>query len=312
MKLTVVTMAIWAFSAIGPLIATAEPGNQSSAPSASDPATEVVAMFYQAILRETQPTLNQEHRIFLPDSRLRENLVAVQGYIPEEPVILQLLRKHKDLFLPKGFRGPRQLLISSSAAFVRDLERPLAEQGRRFVVALAFGGQVSDSVETREIVFEVEKGRIDPDTISLSGFAGGPKDNLFERFAKRPPATTQPAEVPVAVTQQVKRWNAAIATELPRACSRQQAEAWFAKHGIGKGKIRVFWMDDTTCDRVSGKTPAQWAGLRDADLGGMLRGFIAFPPIKVGSRAYVGAEIYFFFDKQKRCVGHLVYPDLTP
>jgi hypothetical protein len=94
-----------------------------------------------------------------------------------------------------------------------------------------------------------------------------------------------------------------IEAEVPPGCDRQQAEAWFNKHGIMHSYFK-----DTIGDRSGQKTMPMLAGLSDKDLSGMVRGWIEGPEANVGFGESGRINIYFFFDKQERCVGHLVHP----
>lgn len=103
-------------------------------------------------------------------------------------------------------------------------------------------------------------------------------------------------------------WTAAklerlIAVEIPAGCDRATAEAWFDRHGIQYG-----WSEDTTGDGRGNQTMPEWAGLESSDLSGMLRGHINGPAANVDWIVPGRIIIYFFFDKQGRCVGHLVEP----
>jgi hypothetical protein len=65
----------------------------------------------------------------------------------------------------------------------------------------------------------------------------------------------------------VARLEALIAAEVPFDADRQAVEKWFDRHGIAHSYIV-----DTTGDRASQSTMPMLAGLRDEDLGGMVRG----------------------------------------
>lgn len=104
-----------------------------------------------------------------------------------------------------------------------------------------------------------------------------------------------------------QRFDDAIRREVPPAATRSQVEAWFDQHGIDHA-----YFEDVRGDRrgVPGKpgsvSMAEFASLREEDLSGMVRGTIHCPD----ERARIGDSgsfsIYFFFDKQQTCVGHLV------
>ena len=122
-------------------------------------------------------------------------------------------------------------------------------------------------------------------------------------------AARNPVVWPEEVAQRVKKWEKLIADEVPPACTPEQAKAWFAAHGLGKDKyLWVRYFTNTTRERLRGKTPAARAGLNDTDLGGMVQGFVMCPDVKVNRGFYARLNIYFFFNKQGHCVGHLVYP----
>jgi hypothetical protein len=114
----------------------------------------------------------------------------------------------------------------------------------------------------------------------------------------------------------VGKVEALIQAEVPPGCSRQQVEDWFSRHNISHG-----YTEDTTGDMP------MLAGLKDSDLSGMVcgeiysrhygfrvvRGQSSVPPEHEEPEANVGwlqegyISIYFFFDKDGRCVGHLVH-----
>jgi hypothetical protein len=118
--------------------------------------------------------------------------------------------------------------------------------------------------------------------------------------------------------------EALIQAEVPSGCSRQQVEDWFSRHNISHN-----YMEDTTGDRYGNDTMPMLAGLKDSDLSGMVRGEIysrhyalrgvgdqsSVPPEHDEPEANVSwlqlqegyISIYFFFDKDGRCVGHLVH-----
>lgn len=93
-----------------------------------------------------------------------------------------------------------------------------------------------------------------------------------------------------------------IVAEVPGACDRTHVEAWFDKHGI-----EHLYFADTTGDQAGKNTMPMLAGLRDEDLSGMVRGRIDGPEANVGFGESGRISVYFFFDKQGKMVGHLVY-----
>ena len=97
--------------------------------------------------------------------------------------------------------------------------------------------------------------------------------------------------------------KALIEVEVLLSCDRSQVEDWFDRH-----RIKHSYFVDTTGDRTGSRTMPMEAGLRDEDLSGMGRGWIVGPEANVGFGNSGRIQIYFFFDKQGCCVGHLVFP----
>jgi hypothetical protein len=94
-----------------------------------------------------------------------------------------------------------------------------------------------------------------------------------------------------------------IQEEVPPNCDRQQAEAWLDRHGI-----QHLYSEDTTGDRSGHDTMPSLAGLDHRTLSGMVRGDICGRNPGRGVHFSGFIHVYFFFDKQGRCVGHLVFP----
>ena len=103
-------------------------------------------------------------------------------------------------------------------------------------------------------------------------------------------------------TAAANRLDKAIRTEVPAVATRQQAEAWLDARGVDH-----IYLTDTTGDRSGSQTMPMLAGLQDEDLGGMVRGMITCPNTAAGVKESGRLSIYFFFDKQGGCVGHLVH-----
>jgi hypothetical protein len=101
----------------------------------------------------------------------------------------------------------------------------------------------------------------------------------------------------------VAKLEALIEAEVPRGCDRQHVEAWFKRH-----RIQHLYFAHTTGDRRGPYTMPMLAGLRDRDLSGMIRGTISWPEANMGFGRNGDIMVYFFFDTQGRCVGHLVHP----
>jgi hypothetical protein len=92
-----------------------------------------------------------------------------------------------------------------------------------------------------------------------------------------------------------------VQAEVPLAITRQEAEAWLDSHGFAHE-----YFADVTLDRVEGQTPARAAGLSDRDLGGLVRGMVFDANVDLVSKGYI--NVYLFFDRDGRLVGHLVRP----
>jgi hypothetical protein len=101
----------------------------------------------------------------------------------------------------------------------------------------------------------------------------------------------------------VARLEASIAAEVPSGADRWTIEKWFDGHRISHD-----FLVDTTGDRSGHSTMPMLAGLRDGDLGGMVRGLIWGSEANVGFLESGRIALYFFFDKEGRLVGHLVDP----
>ncbi len=94
-----------------------------------------------------------------------------------------------------------------------------------------------------------------------------------------------------------------INAELSPRSDRATAEAWFTRHDI-----QFDWFEDTTGDRRGDKTMPELVGLKNDELGGMLRGKINHPEANLSLLFPGTISIYFFFDKNGRQVGRLVDP----
>ncbi|MEX0776053.1 MAG: hypothetical protein WD042_10125 [Phycisphaeraceae bacterium] len=149
--------------------------------------TNLVVSFYEALLQEKAPSLQQEKELFGEQSSLRTNLIEMQGYKASSPVILQLCRKHKDLFLPKNTQDVRAAVqVSSPFSFVRNLARAKdSVPGCNVMVLFVEDARVQPH-RLRTIVFPIENDKIDADGIELKGFEGADTDMLLGRFLKMP------------------------------------------------------------------------------------------------------------------------------
>ncbi len=104
-------------------------------------------------------------------------------------------------------------------------------------------------------------------------------------------------------------WTAArletlIRAEVPAAADRQYVEAWLDRHGL----TPMYFADTAAADRYGDRTMPALEGLRDADLGGMLRASVEGREANVGFWWSGRIGVYFFFDRAGRLVGHLVHP----
>lgn len=185
-------------SAEAPPLAATQPG-PATAP-AGDPASELVAAFYKAIIQKEPPTREQELALFAEWSTVRARLVLGRRDEPDDepmrrtpeyfkrrrlleaevaaagPVVLTYLRNHKEWFLPYG-KKPTNVPISSFWRIERDVEElkdpPPPEQGRGWGYVLTL---VSDTTERgrvirdRMVIFPIRDGKIHVDAIFLNGF----------------------------------------------------------------------------------------------------------------------------------------------
>lgn len=97
------------------------------------------------------------------------------------------------------------------------------------------------------------------------------------------------------------KFERSIRAEVPRMCSRPVVEEWFDRHGMWHE-----WSVNTRVVDIGGQTPAELAGLRDADLGGVCWTALETPEVNVGLGNSGEIGIYFFFDDRGRCLGHYV------
>lgn len=107
----------------------------------------------------------------------------------------------------------------------------------------------------------------------------------------------------------VRKVESLIGSQLPKGCGRDHAEKWFRGHAI-----QFEWMDGEPGDMVgptqiqSARTMSQLAGLGNVKIQGTLRGNI--PNANVDLLFNGSIWVYFFFDADGRCVGHLVRPQV--
>jgi hypothetical protein len=101
----------------------------------------------------------------------------------------------------------------------------------------------------------------------------------------------------------VERLERSIRDEVPTTADRREVEAWFDRR-----RISCSYTADTTGDRSGNSTMPMLAGLRDEDLGGMVRGEIRDQKANLGLGNTGFIDVYFFLDRQGRVAGHLVFP----
>lgn len=168
----------------------------STAPS-GDAGTDIVAAFYKALLQETPPTLEQENALFGPESGLRNRLVDAGLGKDKDPVILDFLRNHKELFLPKKMRRLDDVVISGTFNWVRDLVdmKDTPKKGNGYVLVF-FNEDAKAAIgqyRPRTIVFSLSDGKIAVGSIWLNGF--GSESSLGEFLkVKIPKDKEQPDE----------------------------------------------------------------------------------------------------------------------
>jgi len=142
--------------------ASAEPKPSAAATSPSSEPTDLVVSFYKVLLQKEAPTLQQEKELFGLSSALRTNLLARRKGTDSDPVVLQLFRQHRDLFLPLGKDLTTEdylaaVQISSPFNFVRSLKgiKDEAPVGRACVMALFVHDVKAKPSRFRTIVFDV-------------------------------------------------------------------------------------------------------------------------------------------------------------
>lgn len=140
-----------------------------------DAATDLVASFYKILVQENPPTLKQETDLFVTSSAMRTSLAARRKVAAADPIVLQFFREHKEWFLPANMKSFDEIMISSSAHFIRSVERAKQqpENGAGFVIVLVYDkNDHRQVIRTRTIVFQMAGGKIDPAVIYLDGFGG--------------------------------------------------------------------------------------------------------------------------------------------
>jgi hypothetical protein len=99
------------------------------------------------------------------------------------------------------------------------------------------------------------------------------------------------------------RLERAIAKDLPPGSDRPTVEAW-----LDRRRLPHTWSDSVTTHWRGMRTMPELAGLRNSDLSGMLVGELQSDQAKVDLFFAGELRVFFFFDKQGRCVGHYLDP----
>lgn len=164
----------------------------TTAPSSGDAATDLVALFYKALLQEEAPTREQEIALFTAQSSMRYVLSSTKDELKKAdgdmdlrrrledraaaagPIVLTYLREHKDWLLPVPMTSPNDIMISSRFNLIRSVGKVKAgpaKEGDGFVLAVVEDTNEKGQVfRIRTIVFRVHDGKIEPDEINLDGF----------------------------------------------------------------------------------------------------------------------------------------------
>lgn len=160
-------------------------------PASGDAGADAVAMFYQLLLQEERPTLQQEQALFAKSTSVRGHLVD-SGKRATDPVLLDYFREHKQWFVPSDMKNVGKVPISSTyyiarwGAMVRD-DRPTRGE---VTVLLADTDKVTRRLtRMRTVRFEVGNGKIYADSIYFNGDMGRsildewpePKDPVSEK-----------------------------------------------------------------------------------------------------------------------------------
>jgi hypothetical protein len=151
-------------------------GSNNVAPS------DLVASFYRALVQENPPTYEQETELF-SSSGLRTQAIGKDKVPERSPILLELFRKHKDLFFPKNMKGKKNLeyvRISSPFKFLGtpDTMDP-SRKGGEYVVALFVDDVEAHPARNRSLVFSIDGGKLDGDAIYIGGFDG---EMTYEKY----------------------------------------------------------------------------------------------------------------------------------
>jgi hypothetical protein len=146
-------------------------------------AKELVTAFYRVLVHEKPPTYKEERELFGPNSGLRVHLIDKSGAPQTQPVLLELFRKNRDLFLPKNMKDKKNIeyiRISSLFTFLgspaRMSETP---ENSGYVIVLFVDDAEANPARFRTVMFDVTGGKLEADAIYFNGFEG---ETTHEKF----------------------------------------------------------------------------------------------------------------------------------
>jgi hypothetical protein len=151
-----------------------------------DAGAKAVQLFYEALLQVGPPTLEQEKAIFNDEPWISDIIRAQTGLSSKDPSILIFFRAHKEVFLPASIPGKsvnalrKFIQISNTFSFPRNLEQTKGDDVPKFAMS-TYPKDPSGSRPTteREIVFALDRDKLDPELIFLGGFEG---DTTYQTF----------------------------------------------------------------------------------------------------------------------------------
>ena len=165
----------------------APPAPEASAESKVLAYPELVAEFYRVLTQDAAPTYQQEKDLF-GSSNLRKHLIDKEGLEENQPIILSLFRKNRDLFMTKNkadIKDLRGIRISSSFKILGSpgALRPSRQSGS-FVIAMFIDDATAKQSGLRSVMFSVnesgdDRGKLGPDSIYFGGFDGV---TAYEKF----------------------------------------------------------------------------------------------------------------------------------
>jgi hypothetical protein len=156
-------------------VATSAPAHESANtnPWSDEETTEVVVTFYNILLQEEAPTLQQEEELF-SDFAARSRLIAksTEKDAENQPLVLNWCRRNKELFLPVNMKTPGQVLISSPFVFARSLDR-VRDKTMIDCYVMVLLADRTEPARLRTIIFPLGRnGKICPDGITFDSLDG--------------------------------------------------------------------------------------------------------------------------------------------